>query len=140
MKLQIIFFTLTLASCGANKVEPIYGKTTTLELNKMMGAPVKEETIPVKSSKVFHYANGDKYQIKENVVSNGFLIPQKDEKALIYWKHAFKDCETTTEVLTKKKQGHEASELLMKCDSLGVGVVYREHANFITKIIKYEKI
>lgn len=139
LKLYIIIVTITLASCGKKKIEPNYGKTTSLELTQLLGVPAKEEVVPVENTKIYHYSSGDKYQVEKNIVTNGFLVPKENEMTLIYWKHAFKDCETTTENLTQNKQGHEASEFLLKCQSLGVGVVYSEYSNVISKVIKYEK-
>lgn len=138
MKILAILSLLILVSCGAKKVVPNYGKTTLSELKAMKGEPSKEEVIPVKNSKILHYANGDKYQVTNDVVSNAFLNADEKESTLIYWKHAFKDCDIKIEELSKDRKNHEKIDLLMKCDQLGTGVVYNEDSSNILRVIKYE--
>lgn len=129
---------ILLISCGAQKQGPSYGKTTVQELLVLKGEPVKEEVIPVEDSKVLHFEGDEKYQIKNDVVTTGFINPKKDERNLIYWKHTFKNCDVVIEKLTEKQIGHEPIEYLMKCDALGVGVVYSQDSETVSRVIEYE--
>ncbi|MFA5584605.1 MAG: hypothetical protein WDA09_10365 [Bacteriovoracaceae bacterium] len=138
MRLLFIFSLVMITSCGAQKSGPNYGKTTVKELLTEKGEPTKEELIPVEDSKVLHFDGGEKYQVKNDIVTNGYLNPSKEERNLIYWKHAFKDCDVVTQKLTEKQVGHERPEYLMKCDALGKGVVYTEDSDIVLRVVEYE--
>lgn len=136
-----LFFLLSLiltVSCGAEKKGPQYGTTTLKELIALRGEPIKEEVIPVEDSKVSHYEDGDKFQSMSGVVTHGYLNPKKDERNLIYWKHAFKDCDVIIQKITEERVGHELPEYLMKCDALGTGVVYTQDSEIVLRVIQYE--
>ena len=138
MRLFILLSLVLLVSCGAQKKGPTYGKTTVQELIAEKGEPVKEEVIPVDDAKVVHFEGGDKYQTKNDIVTNGYLTPNKSQRNLIYWKHAFKDCDVITQKLTEKQVGHEKPEYLMKCDAMGIGVVYTQDSDIVLRVIEYE--
>lgn len=138
MRLFLILALTVFVSCGAQKQKPSYGKTTVQELLAIKGEPVKEEVIPVEDSKVLHFEGNDKYQIKNDIVTNGYLTPKKEERNLIHWKQTFKNCDVVIEKLTEKQNGHEPPEYLMKCDALGVGVVYSQDSEIVTRVIEYE--
>lgn len=138
MRLLFVLPLLLTFSCGADKKGPHYGKTTVQELMAEKGEPLKEELIPVEDSKVLHYDGGEKYQVKNDIVTNGYLNPKKDERNLIYWKHAFKDCDVILQKINEKKVGHELPEYLMKCDALGIGVVYTQDSEIVSRVVEYE--
>lgn len=140
MRLFFILSSLLLISCGAQNNEPSYGKTTVRELIEVKGEPVQEEVIPVEDSKVLHYEDGEKYQVKSGVVTSGYFNPKSEQRTLIYWKHKFKNCDVKVLKLTEKVIGHEKPEFLMKCDELGTGVVYLEDSDMILRVIRYETI
>ncbi|HLW56567.1 MAG TPA: hypothetical protein VKY27_04225 [Bacteriovoracaceae bacterium] len=135
----IIFLSLAIfISCGPQKKGPTYGKTTVQELLSLKGEPIKEEVIPVDDSKVLHFENNEKYQVKNDIVTNGYLNPVQEQKSLIHWKHAFKDCDVVIQKITEKVNGHEPPEYLMKCDAMGVGVVYVQDSDIVLRVVEYE--
>lgn len=139
MRITLLIFLLIFASCGVKKNEPHYGKTTKEELTLLLGEPSRVEEIPVENSNILHYANGDKYQIKNNIVSNAFMVPKTEEATLVYWQHALKHCDVKIEVLKKELIGHELPEKIMKCDTEGVGVIFNENSSHVLRVYKYEK-
>ena len=139
MKILFLLFLVFTVSCAANKKEAQYGKTTVPELIILKGEPLKEEPIPVEGGKILIYEDNEKFQIKNNVVTHSFRNPTVDESNLIYWKHAFKDCDSTTTVISEITSGHELAEFLMKCDAMGIGVVYFDRSEVILRVMEYEK-
>lgn len=139
MRIFVILSALVLMSCGVQKNNPTYGKTTLEELIVMRGEPINEESIPVKDSKILNYSNGEKFQIKNDLVESRYSNPAKNETTLIYWQHTFKECDVVVETLNKNKQGHEKSEIYMRCDPMGVGVVYTEDSDAVLRVVEYEK-
>lgn len=137
MKLTLLLSALFLISCGAQKNDPHYGTTTIKELVEVKGDPIKEEVIPVDDSKILHYENDEKYQVQNGIVTNGYMNPSSEQRTLIYWKHAFKDCEVIIQKVSTKIVGHEKPEFVMKCDAKGTGVVYTEDSDIVLRIIKY---
>ena len=139
MKLLILLSLVFTVSCAADKRETHYGKTTVPELITIKGEPLKEEVIPVEGGKILIYSDNQKYQIKHDVVTHSYRNPKIEESTLIYWQHAFKDCDVVNVVVTEKIQGHESPEMLLKCDALGTGVVYLERSDVVLRVIEYEK-
>lgn len=139
MRLLVLLSLVLTVSCAANKRETHYGKTTVPELILLKGEPLKEEAIPVKDGKIFLYSDNLKFQIKNNVVTHSYRNPTNDESTLIFWKHAFKNCNPTNEKISQKNNGHELIEFLMKCDAQGIGVVYLADSETVLRVIEYEK-
>src|SRR5690606_16835385 len=117
---------------------PTYGKTTVQELLSLKGESIKEVFIRVYDSKVLHFENNEKYQVKDDIVINGYLNTVHEQKSINYWKHAFKDCDVVIQKITEKVNGHEPPEYLMKCDAMGVGVVYVQDSDIVLRVVEYE--
>lgn len=130
---------LIVAACGVKHSSVDYGKTTVADLIQEKGSPLKEEAIPVKEGKILHYSPDEKYQVKGDVVTNGFKAPRGDQKTLIYWKHQFRECQTRHQKLSTKTTGHELPEFELACDEQGISVVYTEGSEFVSRINEYEK-
>ena len=139
MRLILLFTMILVASCAANKREAQFGKTTTAELVVLKGQPLEEETIPLEGAKILIYEDDEKFQVENDVVTHSFRNPTTDESNLIYWKHAYKGCAATNEVISKETDGHQLVEYLMKCDAEGTGVIYKDQSDKISRIIQYEK-
>ena len=136
-----LFLALLLTlSCGEKKHQRVkYGKTTESMLIEMKGEPVKEEEIPLPSSKVLTFEQDEKYQIKDKKVVSAFKNPEGDEKMLLFWKHKFKDCSSQLKKIAAPKDSHTPPELELSCSQLGLSVIYSESSPFISRIHEYAK-
>jgi hypothetical protein len=138
MKSFMYLSLLVLAACGVKHSSVDYGKTTVADLVAEKGQPLEEKTIPVKEAKILLYQDNEKYQVKNDVVTHGFKDPKGDEKTVLYWKHKFRDCTTSTKQISKPK-GHELPEYELKCPEQGTTVIYTEGSDFVSRIIEHEK-
>jgi len=126
-------------ACGANRSATQYGTTTVNELILEKGQPLSVETIPIQNGKILLYPNNEKYQINGDIVVNGFKDPVNDQKLLIYWKHAFKDCQTKSKKVEKDYERHEFPEFYLTCESEGLSVYYTEGSEYVSRIVEYAK-
>lgn len=138
MKLLCYFSFLMLASCGIKHSSLDYGKTTMSDLVSVRGEPSEEKSIPMDGGKIVHYEDNEKFQVKNEIVTHGFKDPKGDEKNLIFWKHKFKDCQTSNTKISTPI-GHELAEYEFKCPALGITVIYSEGSDFISRIVEHEK-
>ena len=125
-------------ACGGGHKTLDYGKTTRSDLLAQRGEPIKEESILIDKGSILIYPENHKFQLKNDIVTHGFKDPVEDEKNLIYWKHKFKNCLTTTKKISGPLS-HELPEYELKCASMGISVIFREESEFITRIIEFEK-
>lgn len=139
MRPLFLFFLVFAISCAANRKEAQYGKTTLPELIILKGEPIKEEPIPIEGGKILIYEDDEKFQIQNQIVTHRLRNPTIDESNLIYWKHAFKECDFIITKVSQKTEGHELEEYLMKCDALGIGVVYFDRTEMVLRVMEYEK-
>ncbi len=137
---NLLLLTLVLmASCAPSTNSTQFGKTTFAELAIFKGEPLRVEAIPVEGGKILIYENNEKIQTQNDIVTNSFRDPKNDEINLIYWKHAFKDCEFIISQISEKTEGHELAEMMMKCDAQGIGVIYTDGSEIVSRILEYEK-
>lgn len=138
MKSIFYLSLLVLAACGVKQSSPKYGKATVADLVAEKGPPVEEKKIPINEGKVLIFEGNEKYQVKGDIVTHGFKEPKGDQKTLIFWKHKFKDCDTSTKQINVIK-GHELPEFELACPSEGISVIYTEGSEFISRVVEYEK-
>lgn len=142
MKSFSFLIFLVLAACGVKNSSVDYGKTTLSDLIAQKGSPLKEEPIPSmtekKDSKVLVYENNEKFQIKEDIVTYGFRDPKGDEKTLLFWKHKFKDCQSSSKKISEAS-GHILAEYELKCPEQGLTVIYTDGSEFVSRVIEHEK-
>lgn len=138
MKPLFYLSLLVVASCGVKHSSVDYGKTTVSDLVAQKGEPIEEKKIPVKDAKILLYDDNEKFQVKGDVVTHGFKDPKGDEKTVLYWKHKFRDCSTSTRKISETK-GHELPEYELKCSEQGTTVIYTEGSDFVSRIIEHEK-
>lgn len=129
---------LILAACGSKHSSVDYGKTTVADLVAAKGEPLQENKVPVKDTKILLYENNEKYQAKGEIITHGYKNPKGDERSLLYWKHRFKDCETSSRKIGKP-HGHELSEIEFSCVSEGLTVIYTEGSDTVNRVVEYEK-
>lgn len=129
-----------LTSCGEKRSSGIrVGVTTATELLQEKGEPLSTTDIPKSEGQVLTYSNDEKFQINDDIVTGHFKDPVGDESLLIYWKHKFKDHPTALVEIPSKKESHGPKEYFLKCDSLKLGVIYREGSARISRMVEYEK-
>lgn len=141
MKSFSFLIFLSLAACGVKNSSIDYGKTTVSDLMANKGAPIKEEVVPsasVNDSKVLVYEGNEKFQVKNDIVTHGFKDPKGDEKTILYWKHKFKDCITSTRKISEAS-GHIPAEYELKCPEEGITVIYTDGSEFVSRVIEHEK-
>ena len=138
MKPILYLLLLSAAACGVKHSSVDYGKTTASDLIATRGEPLEEKKIPITNGKVFLYEDNQQFQIKNDVVTHGFKDPKGDQKTILYWKHQFRECDTTTRQISSIK-GHELPEYELKCPAQGITVIYTEGSEFVSRIIEHEK-
>lgn len=138
MKSFLCLSLLALAACGVKHTPIDYGKTTVSDLIAAKGEPIEDKAVPVEDSKMLIYPKNEKFQVKDNIVHYGFKEPSGDERTLLYWKHKFRDCDTTTRQISKH-QGHQLPEYELNCRAQGITVIYTENSEFVSRIVEHEK-
>ncbi len=138
MRATIIYLLILLTSCGDKSSGFKLGKTTRSELVAVKGEPLKEEALPVKDSKVMVYEGEEKYQLKGDIVVNSFKNPTGNEKSLIYWKHKFKDCLTSSQALPQAPEAHTPPEIELSCSEQGLAVIYSQGSDLVSRVVEYE--
>ncbi len=133
-KILIFISLLTLAACGAKKEGIRYGETTKAALVSEVGEPISVES-PRPSVEILKYDGDQKYQVQSDLVVAGFRNPQSEEKALLYWRHKFKDCKTEFTELAETKT-HLKAEKQLRCASLGLSVIYDPNIDQVTRIVE----
>lgn len=138
MKYLLFLMLFVVASCGEKLLGVNFGKTTKKELIASKGEPLEEQTVPgSKSTEVIVFENNEKYQLEDGTVTHLMREPKGDETNLLYWKHKFKKCDTTTKQISKPT-GHEFPEFQLTCSEMGLAVVYQSDSESILKVIEFE--
>lgn len=136
---QIFFLgLLVLAACGMRPSNVDFGKTTSKELIAEKGEPLEVRKVSEANSEIYQYENNEKFQIKNDVVTQGFFDPKGEEKSLLFWKHKFRDCDTS-ERMIGKPSGHEQPEYEIRCAKEGVTIIYTQGSEFVSRVIYHEK-
>lgn len=138
MRSAILCLLICVTSCGERSSSLKLGKTTRSELVAVKGEPIKEEVLPMKEGKVMVYEGEEKYQLKGDVVVNSFKNPSGNERSLIYWKHKFKDCFTTSQTLSQDPQSHTPPEVELGCAEQGLSVIYSQGSDLVSRVVEYE--
>lgn len=139
MRSFFLLSLLILAACGVKQSTVDYGQTTEAELLAQKGEVLLEHEIPVKEGKVLVFDNDEKYQVEKGIVTNAFKTPDANQRSVIYWKHQFRNCETKLRRINEKPVGHEATEWELACPEEGKSVIYREGADYISRVVEYAK-
>lgn len=130
---------LSLAACGVKHSTVEYGTTTKSDLIEIKGEPLKVEELPIQSNSMLIYQQNQKYQLKGEVVVTSFSDPSPDERALIFWKHKFKDCDTRVKKISETVDAHTPSEYELSCPAMGKSVIYTAGSPFVTRVLEYAK-
>lgn len=129
---------LTAVSCAEQVRSVQFGKTSKRELQAQMGEPIKVEN-PLPQVEVLSFEGDSKYQIQDDIVTAGFRNPNEEEKSLLYWRHAFRDCQTTFTELSKPKDSHLHAEKQLSCIELGLSVIYDPNVDQVTRVVDHAK-
>ena len=138
MKSFIYLTLIMVTACGVKRTSFDYGKTTAADLIAEKGEPEAKTQTPIKGTEIYQYPDNEKFQVKDDVVTHALKDPKGDEKTVLYWKHKFKDCNTSTKVISEAKD-HELAQYELKCASEGITVIFSEGSEFVSRIIEHEK-
>lgn len=132
---------LAIAGCSANKRSEIsYGVTTSAQLKAERGEPLSEQlTDATHTEQVLVYADNEKYQIDKDVVVASFRNPSAEESSLLYWRHKFKDKETTFTPVKTTSHTHLEPEMELKCAAEGITVVFDPNQDVVTRVVEHAK-
>lgn len=120
-----------LIGCGEKRsVRP--GVSSKSELIQIMGEPFRTDEVP--AGEVLAYKNNDKFQITGNTVTDIFRDPSGDERNLLYWRHRFKDCETSERPVTDDP----APEIELSCSKLGQSAIFLQGSGKVIRVGEYE--
>ncbi|MBY0517107.1 MAG: hypothetical protein K2P81_09375 [Bacteriovoracaceae bacterium] len=135
-KSSFVVLIVLASACGAPKQSVQFGKTTKAGLIEMKGEPESTEKPVAKSDlSVLVYEEDQKFQIENDLVVAGFRKPVNDETSLLYWRHKFKNCQTSFQEL-KKLDNHLRPEKELKCEKTGVSVIYDPNSDQVTRIVE----
>ncbi len=126
-----ILILLLLISCGEKKSIKA-GVSSKSDLIEVKGDPLKTDEVP--DGEVLTYTSNEKFQLTGNKVTAIFRDPAGDEKNLLYWRHQFKDCQTSETALSDEA----IPEMEFSCDQLGKSVVFVKGSGKVLRIGEYE--
>jgi hypothetical protein len=127
-----ILIAFVFSSCSGNKFID-FGRSSYSDLLNLEGHPVETSSVDkIQDGKIHHYKNNLKYQTKKNIVVARFRNPEDKEKLLLYWQNEFKDC--STKIVKRSDLEYEYS-----CPRDGISIFYTDGAEFISRIVEYEK-
>jgi hypothetical protein len=138
MRPLFLLALMLLTSCGVKKSSFIMGKTTRSDLVEIKGEPLKEEVVPIEDGKIMVYEDDEKYQLKGDIVVNSFKNPKGDERLVLFWKHKFKNCRTSTRKLPQDIKAHTPPEIELSCPEEGQSVIYTEGSDSVSRVVEYE--
>ncbi len=130
----ILLFTM---SCGQKSSSIKYGSMTKAALIAEKGAPLSTDR-PIPKTEILLYPNNQKYQVNGDKVTASLRDPLPEEKTLLYWRHQFKNCQTTFTEMNKSKDHTFASKEL-SCAKSGVSVVYDPNVDQVVRVVEYAK-
>ena len=125
-------FLLILISCGEKKSIRI-GESTKADVVELKGEPLKTTEVP--TGEVLTYKNDEKIQITGNKVSGTFRDPVGDEKNVLFWRHSFRDCETSEKNLSDET----IPEIEFSCAAKGQSVVFLKGSGKTLRVSEYER-
>jgi hypothetical protein len=140
MSTSVFLGLLLLSACGGKQSSMKMGETTRADVISQKGEPLSEETPPVKDATIMNYENGEKIQLKGDIVTNRFTNPSGDEKLVMWWKHKFKSCaflKSTT--LAQDPKSHTPPEIEMACPEQGLSVIYVQGSDIVSRVVENEK-
>jgi hypothetical protein len=125
-------FLLILISCGEKQSIRI-GESTKADIVQLKGEPLK--TVAVPSGEVLTYKDNEKFQITDNKLAGTFRDPVGDEKNVLFWRHTFRDCDTSEKALSQET----IPEIELACAKKGQSVVFLKGSGKILRISEYER-
>ena len=125
-------FLLLLVACGEKKSIRL-GVSTKSDLIQIKGEPFKTDVVP--SGEVLTYKNNEKFQITGEKVSGSFRDAVGDENNILFWRHAFRECQTTERNLSDDP----VPEMELACKRLGKSVIFVKGSGKILRISEYER-
>lgn len=131
---------MALYACSAPKRGKVeYGVTTVAQLKAELGGPVGEQPATENQpQQVLLYPENQKFQIEGKVVTAGFRDPTEEERALLYWRHRFRNEETTfTAVSSAGASTHLAPEMQLRCLSQGITIIYDPNQDAVTRVVEH---
>ena len=127
------FLILFLLIACAEKKSIRPGVSSKSDVIRIKGEPFKADDIP--SGEVLTYKDNEKIKINGDKVSGIFRDPAGDEKNVIYWRHAFRDCETTEKNLSDEA----VPEVELACAREGKSVIFLKSSGKTLRISEYER-
>ena len=117
------------ARTHSSKVQ--YGVTTAAALKADKGEPASvERPYPERQLEMMVYAGNEKFQVEHGVVIAGYRRPTPAERTLLYWRHKFRNCETTFVPVVGQ------DEMELKCLQEGTTVIYNPQADAILRVVE----
>lgn len=139
--LLFLCLLILISSCGGARKSHSFkmGETTRADIVAELGEPLTVDTPPVENTKVLNYRNGDKYQLKNDILVNRFADPKEDQRSLLWWRHKFRNCVTKEVTLPQDIKAHTPPEVELSCPSEGLSVIYTTGSENISRVVEFEK-
>lgn len=109
------------------------GVSTKSDVIQLRGEPTQTDAIP--TGEILTYKNNEKFQITGEKVSGVFRDPIGDEKNVLFWRHAFRDCDT----VERKLSDEPVPEIELACGRTGTSVIFVKGSGTILRISEYER-
>jgi len=132
---HFFFLLLFITSCSFGTKPLQFGQSTKADIVSNQGQPQKTELIK-SNLEILVFENDQKYQLTDDVLTHYWRNPEGEEKFLSFWKKKFENC--LTEKITIEDQRHVAGLYELKCQEMGLSVIYSEGNDFIERVVEYE--
>ncbi len=121
------------------------GETTRADVIAEKGEPLSEEDLSKEAtaapdSSIMNFENGEKIQLKGDIVTNRFTNPTGDKKLVMWWKHKFKECIGLKQTkLAHDIKAHTPPEIELTCPSEGLSIIFTEGSDVVSRVVENEK-
>jgi len=137
--LLVLLMASGLLSCSGGRSSAVkYGVTTLEQLKAAKGEPHSIQTATAQQpQQVLVYADDEKYQVENNVVTTSFRNPTDEESSLLFWRHKFKECVTSYTEIPGPPDAHTPAQMELKCPAQGLSAVYDPHTDAVIRVVEY---
>ncbi|HXH31039.1 MAG TPA: hypothetical protein VNJ01_09525 [Bacteriovoracaceae bacterium] len=138
MKFYLLITMVLVISCGDKNPTSVIGAHGN-NLIETHGDPIRIDPLPLTNSSMFIYPGNRKFQLQNNTVTNSYRDPQGDETTVLFWKHKFKKCQTELVRVMAEKPSHRNLPVELRCPDQGIGVIFSEGSDLVSRVVEFEK-
>ncbi|MBL7664824.1 MAG: hypothetical protein JNM93_06790 [Bacteriovoracaceae bacterium] len=140
--LFILFVIFIINSCLKVEIQKISSfPTNTNALFHQFGRPLFKEPSKIHpENSLLHFNNGISFEVNGDAVMAKYISPKGLEIELDYWKEMFRPYTTNLrEISGEIRRDGIPFQQVIKCDELGIQIIYSPSLNKVVKIIYFHK-